>query len=266
MRYLALCSDYDGTLAEHGTVAAKTVAALERLRTSGRKTLLVTGRLLDDLQTVFPRLDLFDYVIAENGALLYRPETREEKVLAERPPEPFVEALRARGVSPVSMGRVIVSTWERHQNTILETIHDMGLELQLIFNKGAVMILPSGINKASGLAVALEAVNLSPHSAVAIGDAENDHAMLSFCECGVATANALPELMAVADFVAAGDHGNGVIELIDELLSNDLSVREKNIARHRILLGKDEAGADVSLRPYGGGVLIVGTSAAGSRL
>src|SRR5438477_811893 len=59
VRYLALATDYDGTLAADGRVREKTLAALERLRKSGRRTILVTGRELEDLKTVFPRLDLF---------------------------------------------------------------------------------------------------------------------------------------------------------------------------------------------------------------
>ena len=73
MRYLVLCSDYDGTLARHGELLNRTTAAIERLRSSGRRVVLVTGRELDDLQSVCPRLDLFEYVVAENGALLYAP-------------------------------------------------------------------------------------------------------------------------------------------------------------------------------------------------
>ena len=104
MRYLALATDYDGTLAHRGEVDEATFAALARLRESGRKVVLVTGRELDELTKVCPRLDLFDRVVAENGALLYRPAWLESKVLAERPPESFVEALRARGVTPISVG------------------------------------------------------------------------------------------------------------------------------------------------------------------
>ena len=61
---------------------------------------------------------------------------------------------------------------------MLEAIRDLGLELQIIFNKGAVMVLPAGVNKASGLAVALARLGLSPHNVVGVGDAENDHAFL----------------------------------------------------------------------------------------
>ena len=48
-----------------------------------------------------------------------------------------------------------MATWEPHQATVLDVIKKLGLELEIIFNKGAVMILPSGINKATGLAAAL---------------------------------------------------------------------------------------------------------------
>ena len=110
MRYLALACDYDGTLACEGRVSEETVAALQRVRESGRKLILVTGRELDDLQHIFPHLDLFDRVVAENGALLYLPATREEKLLSERPPEAFITALARRDVGPISVGKVIVAT------------------------------------------------------------------------------------------------------------------------------------------------------------
>ena len=105
---------------------------------------------------------------------------------------------------------MIVATWEPHEKTVLETIRDCGLELQVIFNKGAVMVLPAGVNKATGLRAALAELNLSPHNAVGVGDAENDHAFLSICECSVAVANALPAVKEKADIVTFADHGAGV--------------------------------------------------------
>ena len=111
MRYLALACDYDGTLASGGRVDGSVLQALERVRASGRRLILVTGRELPDLQRVFPRLDLFDLVVAENGALLYDPASREETPLAEPPPPQFAEELARRGVNPLSRGRVIVATW-----------------------------------------------------------------------------------------------------------------------------------------------------------
>src|ERR1700761_9214340 len=183
MRYLTLCTDYDGTLATEGTVFPETAAALEQLLASGRRAVMVTGRELDELKTVCPYLDMFEYVVAENGALLYEPKTQTETPLAQRPPDAFVAALRARGIERISVGRVIVATWEPWETAVLETIKAQGLELQVIFNKGAVMILPAGLNKASGLAAALQRMGLSAHNAVGVGDAENDQALLAMCEC-----------------------------------------------------------------------------------
>jgi HAD superfamily hydrolase (TIGR01484 family) len=264
MRYLALCCDYDGTIAHHGRVDEPTLAALKRLRESGRQLLLVTGRELDELQTVFPHLDLFARVVAENGALVYRPETREERLLDEAPPQTFVDKLIERGVGPISVGRVIVATWEPHEKTVLETIRDCGLELQVIFNKGAVMVLPAGINKASGLRAALAELNLSPHNAVGVGDAENDHAFLNICECSVAVANALPAVKTKADIVTFADHGAGVTELIDEMLADDLVSRESGtLARHDISLGKDARGKPIGLSPFRASALVAGTSGGG---
>jgi hydroxymethylpyrimidine pyrophosphatase-like HAD family hydrolase len=267
MRYLALCTDYDGTLATDGRVLPETLLALERLIASGRRLVLVTGRELGDLQKVCPRLDLFEYVVAENGALLYQPATRAETALAVRPRDSFIAALRARGVGPISVGRVIVATWTPHETAVLETIRDLGLELQVIFNKGAVMILPAGVNKATGLAHALEKMGLSAHNAVGIGDAENDHALLASCECSAAVANALPTLKSAADIVTSADHGAGVVELIDEMLRDDLVSREPRLERHHLLLGKDGKGREVRISPYGENLLLVGEPGSGkSRL
>jgi HAD superfamily hydrolase (TIGR01484 family) len=263
MRYLTLCTDYDGTLATEGQVFPETRAALERLIASGRRPVLVTGRELDDLQKVCSCLHLFEYVVVENGALLYQPSTGKETLLGQRPPDSFVAALRARGVGPISVGRVIIATWEPHETAVLETIKDHGLELQVIFNKGAVMILPAGINKATGLAAALNRMGLSPHNAVGVGDAENDHALLALCECGVAVANALPTLKEAADFVTTGARGAGVTELITALLQDDLASHESELARHHILLGVDSSDQDVRIRPYGENILLTGATGSG---
>jgi HAD superfamily hydrolase (TIGR01484 family) len=263
MRYFVLATDYDGTIAENGRVDEETVVALERVRSSGRRLVLVTGRQLDDdFLAVFPRTDLFDRVVAENGALLYRPDTRERVVLGEPPDARFVAELRARQVEPLSVGRSIVATWHPHETTVLEVVRELGLELQVVFNKGAVMVLPTGVNKASGLAAALADLGLSPHNAVGIGDAENDHAFLNLCEAAVAVANALPALKERADMVTGSDLGAGVRELIDLLVDDDLARLEPLLGRHHLTLGM-AGGRHLGLSPYGVNLLLAGQSGSG---
>ncbi|MDQ6734308.1 MAG: HAD family hydrolase, partial [Nitrospirota bacterium] len=263
MRYLALAADYDGTLATDGRVDAETVAALEQLIASGRKLILVTGRQLDELLEVFPQISLCARVVAENGALLYRPATREHKALGQSPPESFVQALQARLVSPLSVGHSIVATVHPHETTVLEVIRDLGLELQVIFNKGSVMVLPAGVNKATGLMAALLELTVSPHNVAGVGDGENDHALLSLCECGVAVSNAVPMLKETADLVTQKDHGAGVVQLIRDMVSDDLSQYDARLVRHHILIGTREDGEEVRVSPYGNNILLAGSSGSG---
>lgn len=223
MRFQALACDYDGTLATHGRVGDEVIAALKAYRSSGRKLLMVTGRRLEELLAIFPHAGLFDRIVAENGALLYRPATQEEVVLAEPPLPEFVQMLRDRGVDPIELGRVIVATWEPHEIVALSVIRDLELGMQIILNKGAVMILPTDVSKATGLIHALDELKVSPRDTVGVGDAENDHALLTAAGCGVAVANAVESLQLRADYVTAGDHGTGVIELINQMLADDLA-------------------------------------------
>ena len=217
--YLALACDYDGTLASEGQVDAATLAALRRFRETGRRLILVTGRRLEDLSPVFPHINLFERAVLENGALLYRPAKGEERLLGPPPSEVFVRTLKARGVNPLSVGRVITATWEPHLRIVNQTIRELELELEVILNKRAVMVLPPGVNKASGLRIALDELGLSPEKVVGVGDAENDRDLLDLCGYGVAVANALPMLKGCADFVTVGERGAGVCELIDKLMS-----------------------------------------------
>ena len=131
MCFLALATDYDGTLAQDGVVDSEAFAALQRLKESGRHLILVTGRELPDLQRAFPELGCCDLIVAENGALLHEPGTGREHVFASAPPEAFVARLRERGVRPLSVGRSIVASWKPMQDIVLETVRELGLELQM---------------------------------------------------------------------------------------------------------------------------------------
>ncbi|MEA2636421.1 MAG: hypothetical protein QOH92_3188 [Chloroflexota bacterium] len=222
MRYLALATDYDGTLASQGTVEPETIEALRQLAATGRKLILVTGRRIDDLIRVFPEVVIFDRVVAENGPLVYRPQTRETRVLTKPPPPAFIEELRRRGVQPLAVGQVFVATEQPNERIVLDVIRELGLDLQVILNKGAVMVLPASVNKATGLSAALEELGLSAKDVVGIGDAENDEAFLAMCGLGVAVANALDSLKARADQVTRGENGAGVREIVESLIAEDL--------------------------------------------
>jgi hypothetical protein len=214
MNFCNLATDYDGTLAEDGRVAKSTIEALESFRRSGRSIILVTGRELPQLLEVFDRADLFDWIVAENGALLYHPATTQARLLTEPVPLHFVEEMRKRGVTPISTGGAIVATLGPHKNTVLEVIRELGIERQIICNKDAVMVLPIGVD-----------MKLSWRNVAGIGDAENDLAFLRKCQCSVAVSNASNPVKAEVDFTTRAACGEGVVELINEILKDDLQSR-----------------------------------------
>jgi hypothetical protein len=244
MRYLTLATDYDGTLAKDGQVDDATLAALHHWRHSGRRLILISGRQLEDFLAIFPQVDLFDLVVVENGAVLYDPVTKATTLLAEPPPPEFVNQLRSRIQQSqlttsttgefskliqaqnelVSMGRAIVATWQPYDITANELIQAMGLPLQVILNKNAVMILPQGIDKAIGLKASAEVLKLDLAQVVGVGDAENDITFLELCGFSAAVANALPEVKQQVDWVASASRGAGVVELIAKVLAEDLEV------------------------------------------
>ena len=225
---------------------------------------MVTGRELPDLHAFAPRLDLFDRVVVENGALLYTPATQGRAAARTAAAAAFVTRLQdAR--HPAAFGRAgIVATWEPNETAVLDAIRDLGLDLQIIFNKGAVMVLPNGINKASGLAAALEDLGLSAHNVVATGDAENDLAFMRTCGCAVAVGNALPAVKEAADLVTRGDAGRRRGESIEPGSTTSTAARGRD-RRHSVPIGVTGSTTSArSARPDRGSVLITGTSGAAS--
>lgn len=222
MKYRAIATDYDGTLATEGCVADTTLAALKRYQQAGGCLLMVTGRELTDLQNAFSALAIFDGVVVENGAVFYHPASDRLQLLADPPPDKFIATLKAQHVSPINTGQVIVSTWQPHGAVVQQTIQSMGLASRVIMNKRAVMVLPANVTKATGLKVALTELGLTADRVVGIGDAENDFDLLKSCGLGVAVANALPAVKDMADRVTTQARGAGVEELVDWILNGEL--------------------------------------------
>ena len=124
------------------------------------------------------------------------------------------------------------------------------------------MVLPAGVNKATGLMAALEELKISPHNVVGVGDAENDHSFLKLCERSAAVGDALPAVRDTADLCLRGEAGAGVEELAAELIATDLEATRSPDSQ-RLTFGVDQRGMPVTLEPYGGCILVCGASASG---
>jgi hydroxymethylpyrimidine pyrophosphatase-like HAD family hydrolase len=257
--FRAVAVDFDGTLAEDGRVAADTLAALRHVRARRVTVILVTGRILDELYGVFPDVDNHvDAVVAENGAVVSTP--RGQRRLAA-PVDPAVgEALTAKRVA-WRAGQVLVGCSGADEAAVLKVVRGLGLDCQLVRNRGELMVLPAGITKGSGLFEALGDLGLSHHNTLGVGDAENDHSLLETCELGVAVANAVDAVRAHADVVLAEPNGGGVTQLLRSgLLTGEEHVHPR---RWQLVLGIDGNGQPVQLPASQINVVVAGGTGEG---
>lgn len=203
----AVAIDFDGTLAQGDRAHPDALMALTELRQAGVQVVLVTGRILSELRAVFPDVDdLIDVVVAENGAVVAcRASTW---TLADPVSEDLCSALVDQGVR-FRRGEVLLACEASDQTKVLAEVRRLELEYQLVRNRGAVMVLPSGVSKGSGLLEALGELGISHHNVIAIGDAENDHSLLDVSELGVAVASAVDSLKSRADVTLDSD-GEGL--------------------------------------------------------
>jgi hydroxymethylpyrimidine pyrophosphatase-like HAD family hydrolase len=260
MRYVALAVGFDGTLARDGVCDERCIEALRALAATGRKLILVTGRELRELLEIFPEVRIFDYVVAENGAVMHRPATRESEILAQAPPEILLQELRRRHVTPLSVGSSIVRTVQANEAEVSAALRKLQLDFQLVTNPGALMMLPAGVNKASGVWAALRELGVSRHNLVAIGDGQNDLALFEFAEHAVAVQNADTLVKRVANRTTQGSYCEGFLELARDLIATDLAGAAP---RHKVVIGVRDNGKAVEVTPCHDSLLVHGPDGSG---
>jgi len=261
MKLTVLALDYDGTIAVQGVLDQAVRAAIQGLRRQGIVVVLVTGRILRDLQRSAGDLHFVDAIVAENGGVLAHPEAGSTTVLGQPPPAAFLQELIRQGIA-TGIGQCLVEADAMDAAAIIASIRQLGLPLSVAFNRGRLMVLPQAISKASGLHAALRLLGRSAHNALGIGDGENDHALLEACELGVAVAWGHPALIAAADAVVPGQ-GPPAMATYLRGLGGELRLPEGRLDRRRLALGVRANGTPVTIAMRSGPVLIVGDSGTG---
>ena len=221
-RWSVLASDFDGTLATGGWVPVETLAAVARFRAEGGQFVLVTGRRLPELFEVFPETDqVADRVVAENGGVLYDPSHPPAVLLTVSPPDELKRVLVESGVVDVEIGDVLVSASRDDEIAVRRAAHRIAhlWPCQVVPNRDRIMLMPAGVDKGTGLAAAVSTLGRSLKDVLAIGDGENDVALLRAAGLGVAVADAVPALQAHADLLTRAEASAGVVEAIDCLLT-----------------------------------------------
>jgi hypothetical protein len=155
----------------------------------------------------------------------------------------------------------VVGLSESHAPQVLELGRSFGLDCQLVFNRAALMLLPSGVSKATGVRHALEELGRSEHNMIAFGDAENDLPLLAAAEVAVAARGAGPAVGAIADDRLTQPAGAGVVRYVRQLLARNGAAPTS--ARTLVTIGEDADGVPVSLPGSGLNLMITGDPRAG---
>lgn len=216
-KFKMLATDYDETIATKGKLTSSAEQALLLAKEAGYLLSIVTGRGFDSLLYACPQIEMFDSVVAENGAILYFPSTGKLEFLANSPPLEFLGQLMKNGV-PFHQDRVVTAVYSQYAEKVNAVIDEFKFPLQIIPHKNRPLIVPTGIDKAKGLEKALLHFDITSDQVIAIGDAENDLQLFDICGFKVAVGNAQDVLKEKANWVATKVHGDGVSEFINEYL------------------------------------------------
>jgi hypothetical protein len=260
MKFGVLALDYDGTIARDGVLNSDVKAAIMEARARGIVVVLATGRILSDLRQAAGNLDFVDAVVAENGAVIAFPNGQ-SRLIGHLPPQVFLDELRRRGIE-FQTGQCIVEADAASAPRILSVIRELELPLVMLFNRSRLMVLPQAISKGTGLREALNVLRLSPHNAIAIGDAENDHDLLAECEIGVAVSWGSAALQKEADDILRGDGPRAVAAYIQQAAKKTKLPRDRT-GRHRITVATSEDGRPLEIAIDGRDILVVGDPQSG---
>jgi hydroxymethylpyrimidine pyrophosphatase-like HAD family hydrolase len=208
-----LAIDFDGTMKGPGSnVSRRLIERLIRLRKAGTKLVLVTGRCIPELEQLID-VSLFDAVVAENGTIVLI--DGKKKLLAPASWAP----VRAKLMKHFERGceEVVISLDREEEARAARVVGGMA---KIELNKNRIMIMPKGLDKASGLAVAVRRLD-ARGSVASIGDGENDLSMFRASDFRVALENSVDSLKMEADYTATLPNGKGVVEAIDFLFPSN---------------------------------------------
>ncbi len=255
MKVRALVVDFDGTIAgdQQPLDNREFISLLRRMRKSGVKIVLNTGRDLD--YTLGARgilrpadVKLFDAIIAEcGGAVWYPNEVAPRPLTRLTPPELAYEMRRVKVPSEaIWTGLCAVMTRRAHVPKTRRAIANInarrrrdGLPEMVIeesVNGNSTTYLPPGVNKGTALIhVVAEHLGIPPAEILGAGDGVNDIPFLSLCGAAIVPSNAHPHVKALGNAILPrGENVAGLVEVLRTVVRNSMSIEPPKTAGRAI--------------------------------
>ncbi len=247
MKYKALFLDVDGTTVVHGLHALPTsrvTNAIRQCKKLGVSVCLATSRPLYAVRAIIEHLDLYGYCVLSSGTQIY--DTRKKRILIEKTlPDGMIYnilgvAKKYKQECKVFDGekeifiddahppaKVVDAYFPQLELSIFEKIHKelsimstVSLHRMPAWDKRfeCLDIVSKEASKLHGIAEIAKLLGIQTHEMIGVGDGYNDFPLLLACGLKIAMGNAVPELKAIADFVAPSVEEDGVATVIEKFI------------------------------------------------
>ena len=238
--------DIDGTLTNNNKIISdKTKESLRYLHDKGIKLVLASGRFDDFALEYNKDLNVFDYLICNNGAeiidinnnkLIYfdNLSTKINIIVNEfNNNEIIFNGLHKQysindNYKDNNIYQVIVITNTKEEvNRILDFSNKNNLKVTYISSayyndlepgKYTTNINLSNTSKGHAIKILLSILNINKSDSICFGDNDNDISMFNECGIKVAMDNGMEELKDMADYITINNNEDGVAHFIEEYI------------------------------------------------
>ena len=246
MKYKALMFDVDGTLVVNDPKAVPTPAVTSAVRKAATvlPVCLATGRGLHEVDPVLYALDVSGLCILDHGALIYDVNHKKivrEVALSKTQVQQAYQVFRSVGL-PVyffddpshteylgnEMPRSVLGLWSRGATAKESALLEAGFAKieNITINKTkswdgiglSFEITHADATKQHGVLEVAKLLHIDPSEIIGVGDGYNDYSLLMACGLKIAMGNAIPELKAIADFIAPSVEEDGVVTIIEKFI------------------------------------------------
>lgn len=250
MKYKALFLDVDGTTVIHGMhnlPSPAVTAAINKCAKAGVAVCLATSRTLDIVLPIIDHLRLTGYCVIAGGVQIYDPQKK--KIIYERllkkelAPDIFriakkfkeeiwtydgvKEAVYTGGALPEKLygfylPKILPSVVEEFADA-LKKVPRISVHRMDSWESGYqwIDITDAQGTKLHGIVKVGELLGIKTHEMIGVGDGYNDFPLLMACGLKIAMGNAVPELKAIADFIAPSVDDDGVATVIEKFILNE---------------------------------------------
>jgi HAD superfamily hydrolase (TIGR01484 family) len=247
MKYKALFLDVDGTIVIHGfhnVPSTKVTEAINKCKQINLAVCLATSRPLYAVRAIIEHLDLSGYCTISSGTQIY--DLQKKKIVIEKllPKVAMYTVMSVAkkyhaelrifdGVGEVTydgtnLPKKVVGVYFpelmlkifQKINKELERVSDISLHRMPAWDKRfeCLDITHKDASKLHAITEVAGLLGIQTHEMIGVGDGYNDFPLLMACGLKIAMGNAVPELKAIADFIAPSVEKDGVATVIEKFI------------------------------------------------